>query len=36
MEDLGRLLDATFPFAEDLLKKYGEFFPLASATSSAK
>lgn len=31
MEDLERLLDATFPFVEDLLKKHGEFFPLASA-----
>jgi len=31
MEDFERLLDATFPFIEDLLKKHGEFFPLASA-----
>lgn len=31
MEDFEHLLDATFPFVEDLLKKYGEFFPLASA-----
>jgi len=31
MEDFERLLDATFPFVEDLLKKHGEFFPLASA-----
>ena len=31
MEDFEKLLDATFPFVEDLLKKYGEFFPLASA-----
>lgn len=31
MNDIERLLNATFPFVEDLLKKYGEFFPLASA-----
>ena len=31
MEEFERLLDATFPFVEDLLKKHGEFFPLASA-----
>ena len=31
MEDFERLLDATFPFVEDLLKKHGAFFPLASA-----
>ena len=31
LEDFERLLDATFPFVEDLLKKHGEFFPLASA-----
>ena len=31
MEDFKRLTDATFPFVEDLLKKHGEFFPLASA-----
>ncbi|MEJ7611858.1 MAG: hypothetical protein WKF88_11835 [Ferruginibacter sp.] len=31
MDDFERLLDATFPFVEDLLKKHGEFFPLASA-----
>jgi len=31
MEDFEKLLDATFPFIEELLKKYGEFFPVASA-----
>ena len=31
MEDFEKLLDATFPFVEDLLKNYAEFFPLASA-----
>jgi len=33
MEDIQRLLDSTFPFVTDLLKKYGEFFPFASAIS---
>lgn len=31
MDDFEKLLNTTFPFVEDLLKKYGEFFPLASA-----
>ena len=31
MNDIERLLDSTFPFIEDLLRKYEEFFPLASA-----
>ena len=31
MNDIERLLDSTFPLVEDLLKDYGEFFPLASA-----
>jgi len=31
MNDIERLLDSTFPFVENLLKEYGEFFPLASA-----
>ena len=31
MDDFEKLLDATFPFVEGLLKKHGEFFPLASA-----
>src|SRR5262245_16332534 len=31
MNDIERLLDCTLPFVEDLLKKYGEFYPLASA-----
>jgi len=31
VNDFERLLDATFPFVEDMLKKHGEFFPLASA-----
>ena len=30
MEDFERLIDSTFPFVKDLLKKHGEFFPLAS------
>jgi hypothetical protein len=33
MEDIQKLLDSTFPFVSDLLKRYGEFFPLASAIS---
>jgi len=35
MEDFERLLDATFPFVEDLLKRHGEFFPLASAINKS-
>lgn len=31
MRDIERLLDSTLPFVEDLIRKYGEFFPLASA-----
>lgn len=31
MNDIERLLDSTFPLVDDLLKNYGEFFPLASA-----
>jgi hypothetical protein len=31
MNDVERLLDNTFPLVEDLLKNYGEFFPIASA-----
>lgn len=34
MNDTERLLNSTFPFIEDLLKKYGEFFPLASAVQT--
>ena len=30
MNDIGKLLDSTLPFVEKLLKKYGEFFPVAS------
>lgn len=31
MDDFEKLLNATFPFVEDMLKKHGDFFPLASA-----
>ena len=31
MNDIEKLLNSTLPFVKDLLKKYGEFFPLASA-----
>ena len=31
MDDIEILLNDTMPFVEDLLKKYGEFFPVASA-----
>jgi hypothetical protein len=31
MNDIERLLDSTFPLVEELLKNYGEFFPIASA-----
>jgi len=31
MDEIQRLLDTTFPFINELLVKYGEFFPLASA-----
>src|SRR5579863_994205 len=34
MNDVERLLDSTMPFVEDLLKKYGEFFPVASAVET--
>jgi hypothetical protein len=29
MEDFQSILDANFPFVENLLKEYGEFYPLA-------
>lgn len=31
MNDIERLLNSTFPFVEQLLKTYGEFYPIASA-----
>ncbi len=31
MNNIERLLESTFPFVEELLRKHGEFFPLASA-----
>ncbi len=31
MNDIEKLLDSTMPFLEGLIKKHGEFFPLASA-----
>jgi hypothetical protein len=31
MDDTEQLLNSTMPFVEELLTKYGEFFPLASA-----
>ena len=34
MNDIERLLNSTIPFVEDLLKKYGEFFPIASAVKT--
>jgi len=34
MSDIQRLIDNTFPFVQDLLSKYGEFFPLASAVKT--
>ena len=34
MNDIERLLNSTIPFVEDLLKKYGEFFPVASAVKT--
>lgn len=30
-KDIQTLIEKTFPFVEDLLKKYGEFYPVASA-----
>lgn len=30
MHDIEKLLDNTMPFIVDLLKKHGEFFPLAT------
>jgi len=34
MTDHERLIKSTLPFVEDLLKSYGEFFPLASAITT--
>jgi len=34
MTDHERLIKSTLPFVEDLLKNYGEFFPLASAITT--
>jgi hypothetical protein len=34
MNDIEQLLNSTIPLVEDLLKKYGEFFPLASAVKT--
>jgi hypothetical protein len=34
MNDIERLLNSTLPFVESLLKKHGEFFPLASAVET--
>jgi hypothetical protein len=33
MADIQRLIDNTLPFVQELLSKYGEFFPLASAVT---
>ena len=35
MSDTQRLIDNTLPFVQDLLMKYGEFYPLASAVTIA-
>jgi len=34
-EDFNALLDALMPFAEEMLKKNGEFFPFGAAVSTA-
>jgi len=34
MNDIEQLLNNTIPFVEELLKKYGEFFPVASAAKT--
>ncbi|RAJ00372.1 hypothetical protein LX64_04076 [Chitinophaga skermanii] len=34
MEDIQALLDVTFAFVDDLLVKYGEFYPVAAAMKS--
>ena len=34
MNDIEQLLNSTIPFIEELLKKYGEFFPVASAVKT--
>jgi hypothetical protein len=31
MQDIERLLNAVFPFVDDLLVKYGEFYPVGAA-----
>ena len=34
-EDFNALLEALIPFAEEMLKKHGEFFPFGAAVSAA-
>jgi len=35
VSDIQRLIDTTFPFVQDLLSKYGEFYPLAAAVTTS-
>jgi len=35
MQNIELLLDSIFPFVEDLMKKYGEFYPVAAAISTS-
>ena len=35
MSDIQRLIESTFPFVQDLLSKYGEFYPLAAAVTTS-
>jgi len=34
MSDIQRLINSTFPFVQNLLEEYGEFYPLASAIAN--
>ncbi|HEX8017582.1 MAG TPA: hypothetical protein VF465_20305 [Flavobacterium sp.] len=36
MDDIQNILDETFPFAETLLKDYGEFYPLSSVVDTER
>jgi hypothetical protein len=34
MQEIEQLLNATLPFIESLLRKYGEFYPVASEVNT--
>ena len=35
MSDIQTIIDSTFPFVQELLSKYGEFYPLAAAITTS-